>query len=516
MLTLLPSDRADAVNWLSAGFNIYGEYDLAQSTLRRRIFDPRKAPLGEDSPFGRLPAYMAYRPVKTTDFFLASGDDRDSFQGKFAARASVDTSVGAFSGHVEAAYGQQVAESSQYSYANMSFRSLLGNLVLEGLAKSEYLSDDFLAALNALPERAEAGNLPQFSDFFQTYGAYFVSQISVGATLEYYVAVRHTETMKAVQISAKMEAEYNGLFVSGKASAEMSSDQEWKSYRQSKKASIIIKGGGDLERDTLAKVDAKSLDSMSPTTVERYDKWLATVSSNAAVMDFRLTGVWEVCGKKRKAVEDAFREYGHMMRPLLHVETSTVVAAGTGYTPGVFLAGTLIPAEAVLDHGWGGYRMVVIDRRNPSPAGVRLSKLYSVLSGDGSQYGRVFDAMAADLASGGFVDERYFLVLASFGTLNAFPPVPAFIRQMQQAGAGQQLDNWIASAAGGIGTAHITGDVNYILVGIMKSGPGAGIELFRLFPLTPPRVAHVSSLNVYFYALGGGRPYVLGSAELKP
>jgi hypothetical protein len=79
MLTVSTSEKNDAINWMSAGFNIYGAYDLAQSALNRKIFG--KAPEGkEDTPFGKLPVYMAYRPLKTSDFFLASGDGRDSFQ----------------------------------------------------------------------------------------------------------------------------------------------------------------------------------------------------------------------------------------------------------------------------------------------------------------------------------------------------------------------------------------------------------------------------------------------------
>jgi hypothetical protein len=92
--------------------------------------------------------------------------------------------VGAFSGHVEAAYGQQVAESSQYSFANMSFREALGILVIEGLAERQYLTDEFTAALKALPDKADQSNLDRFAEFFQDFGAYFVSKILVGATLE--------------------------------------------------------------------------------------------------------------------------------------------------------------------------------------------------------------------------------------------------------------------------------------------------------------------------------------------
>lgn len=517
MLTVSTSERSNAINWMSAGFNIYGAYDLASSVLPRRVFDPGKAPVGEDTPVGKLPVYMAFRRLGTSHFFKASGDGRDSFQSKFAARAGVDVSVGAFSGHVEAAFGQQVAESSHYSYANMSFVEALGIVVIDGLSQTQYLTDEFTERLKALPDAATESNLDRFAEFFQDFGAYFVRQIHVGATLEYYVAAQQSESMKATQISAKMEAEYNGLFVSGKASAEMKEDKEWKTYREGKKASISIKGGGDVERDVLNHVDTGSLDSMSQATVDNYKRWLGTVAANAAVMDFKLTGIWEVCGGKRKAVEDAFRQYGDMMRPKLHVETRTFVRPNDGYVPSVFLGGVLVPADPVTDTGWGGYRLVVIDRRRPSVSGVLMSRLYSVPSGDASQYRQVFDAMHKDLHDGGFVDNKYFFVLATFGALNSFPPTPKFIAQMQAAGAGRKLARWLESAGGKIGTMAITHDVNYILVGIMNRGPGEGIEglgLFRVSP-PPPRVPHFSSVDVYFYNLGDGQPYVLGAAEVK-
>ena len=61
------------MSWMSAGFNIYGAYDLAAATLNRKIFDPAKAPAGDqDTPFGRLPAYLSYRPISISDFFFAS------------------------------------------------------------------------------------------------------------------------------------------------------------------------------------------------------------------------------------------------------------------------------------------------------------------------------------------------------------------------------------------------------------------------------------------------------------
>ena len=148
----------------------------------------------------------------------------------------------------------------------------------------------------------------------------------------------------------------------------------------------------------------------------------------------------------------------------------------------------------------------------------RLSRLYNLSSSDGSQYRKVFDVMRDDLQGGGFLDNNYFLVLATFGMVNAYPPIPDFVRSLQEAGAGAQLERWIADAAGGAGTSHITDAVNYVLVGIMKSGPSAGIELLSLerIPPYPGWKPHTSALDVYFYGLGTGQPYVLGAFETKP
>lgn len=506
--------KSNIDQWMSAGFNIYGAYDLATSALQRRIFDPSKA-RKVDSDIGPLPEYLSYRPLPDSNFFNASGDGRESFQSRFAARATVDTSIGAFTGHIEATFGQQVAESSQYSFANLSFRDMHGNLVLDRLGDTQFLSQEFVNALAALPDRAEPANLDQFFDFFQRFGAYFVTQITLGGTLEYSVAVQQSTSLRATEIAAKVQAEYNSLFFSGKATAEMSSDQRWQSYRSHKTTNLRVKGGGDVERALLNQVDTHSLDGMTPATVAAYNKWLGTIASHPAVMNFQLTGIWEVCGAKSRTVEDAFRQFGRMMRPLLHIETRTVVPPGDTYTPGVFLGGHLISSEPSHEpyHGFGGYRLVVIDRRHPGPDGVRLSRLYNLSSGDGSQYRQVFETMRGDLQHGGFLDNNYFLVLATFGMYNAYPPVPDFVRLLQEGGAGAQLDRWIADAAAGAGTSHITGAVNYVLVGIMKSGPSAGVELLSLERNFQP---HTSTLDVYFYGLGAGQRYVLGSFESKP
>ena len=42
MLKVSGAEKSHALSWMSAGFHIYGAYDLAASTLNRKIFDPAK------------------------------------------------------------------------------------------------------------------------------------------------------------------------------------------------------------------------------------------------------------------------------------------------------------------------------------------------------------------------------------------------------------------------------------------------------------------------------------------
>ena len=511
-MQLAATERANALSWMSSGFNIYGAYDILQSSLQTKIFDPAKAPgAGGDTPFGKLPAYLEWRPQPVSDFFYASGENRESFASKFAARASVDVSVGAFSGHVEAAFDRSVSESSSYSYANVSYFATLGNLTQVKYDEA-YLSDGFRAALAALPGKVDPSTLDAFSDFFREYGAYFISQVTLGATLEYYVAVSQSSSITIEHISAKAQAEYKALFWSGKASAEMSSDKEWQSYNSHKRSGMRIKGGGLFESGQLSGV---SLGEFSPETKAKYDRWLATAEKEPAVMDFRLKGIWEVCGAKRRIVEDAFREYGKMMRPLLHVETGSYrITPDRLLTPRIYLGGRQIaaPSPSAPYQGWGGYQMLVIDRRRPTLEGVRLNKIYNFAAGDAGAYRALYDSMLKDLLP--LKSSDNFLVLCSYGFLDAFPPTPDMLGQLKESGAGRMLTSWI-NATPGIGTSSIKGAVNYILVGIMHSGPDAGAELYTndKIPASVGGPVRNATLEISFYSLGPGKPYVLGAAE---
>jgi MAC/Perforin domain len=503
MLTTV--EQSEILSWMSVGFNIYGAYDIG-SALNAVIFDPAKAPVKDKvTPVGKLPKYLDYRPQGESKLLVISAESRESYQDQLAARASVEVGYGAFSGHLEASFDSSVAQSANNSYSTISFQNMFGHVVQTDFDEA-YLSDAFLKRLKALPDKTSPETLPAFSDFFKDFGAYFVSRITLGASLDYSVAINKSSRIETQKVTAKAEAEYDGLFVSGKVSAEMSSDKEWQTYRSERRTSLRVRGGADEERAMLNRINPKSLDSFVPATKQNFDEWQATTPLNQAVTGFSLTGIWEACGAKRQLVEQAFREYGKMMRPLLHVSTTQ----SNQKAPAVYLGG--MEAQNKTAPGNLGWRVLAIDRKDPSPRGIRFDKLFSVEHNDFILgYRTMYNDMSRELAR--FRSNEYFLVFSAYGMVDGFIPPPDIQNLMREAGAGEMLDSW-AKSVPTPGTTYIRNKINYTLVGSPGIGPGSGVEISNISPVSEPASKN-STLEMYFYSLGSGRPYVLGSVLRK-
>src|SRR6185436_9666300 len=140
--------------------------------------------------------------------------------------------------------------------------------------------------------------------------------------------------------------EYDGLFVSGSASAEMRDKQKWSSYQENRRTSAVVKGGDRTKAAKIAKPSVDNFESFAATK-KAFDEWVQSISSNPALIDFSLKGIWDVCGSKRSVVESAFREYGRNMRPLVLLQRECVKVYTAKPPPaGVFLNGWSVPASS--------------------------------------------------------------------------------------------------------------------------------------------------------------------------
>jgi hypothetical protein len=248
-------------------------------------------------------------------------------------------------------------------------------------------------------------------------------------------------------------------------------------------------------------------DQPNAESVSVYNQWLDTVDTNPAITDFKLKGIWELCGDKREAVEQAFHQYGRAMRPQMIIRTSSE----PGVVPVITLGGDIRPSEE--PEYPQGYQLVVLDRTNPSPTGVRLNKYYSfdVAPTPPFYYVRaqnMYNQMLSNIQEGNFNNGNYFLVLASFGlSRNATPP-SNFYGFLRAAGGGSQLQSWVDTADPG-STYGIW--AVYAFTGVPNLGPSTGVETFEGNHFSRDEL--LKTLEVLFYRQSGSSRYSLGAGS---
>ena len=470
MLTSENVPYLSEANFVGEGFDILGKYDVVSSAITP-LLDPAKASYTTFNFLGHeyvVPSYILAAEDTQAYYNEFAGETRDSFQNSLAEHAQVQGSYGAFSGQMEQAYSKQFASNSEYSYAYRNFFSRLALLQLIPDSLDQYVTDLFQQRVSQLPKSVTSENVHLFADFFDDFGMYFTSEITLGGSLEYYVAVDRTSQMSTTDISASVKIDYNAVFWSAGVSAAAKSTQNWQNYSSNRSVNIAAKGG---DSTLLAKLTSVDPDQPSAQSVSIYNQWLDSINTNPSITDFKLRGIWELCGDKKAVVEEAFQVYGSSMRPRLVVE----VSSDSGKVPIITLGSDIRPSAG--PQFPQGYQMVVIDRSDPSATGIRLNRYYS-FSLDYPFYQnatRMYDQMLSDLKDGSFDNVRYCVVVASFGFDRDAPPSSSFYGFMRAAGGGQQLQRWVENSDPG---SSYKWPAVYSLTGIPNVGPGTGFEIY--------------------------------------
>lgn len=482
-------------NFVGQGFDIYGAYNIKTSRITL-LFDPEKAGTHEFTFLGKtyaLPAYIDGAENTEATYLEATVNTRDEFQNSISAHAKVHGSYGAFSGQMEAAYGHQFTSNNEYTYSYRNYYSRLATLFIK--IDTKYLTDYFAQRIAELPTTVNENNLIEFEEFFDDFGAYFTSEVNLGGSLDYYVAISKQSSLGSTDISAMVKAEYRGLFASGGISSDIKNSTSWQKYSTNREVKIAATGGDPALLTTLAGLNPND---PSPASVAAFNEWAKSMELYPAVSDFQLKGIWELCGSKRTVVEEAFRRYGTKMRPRLNIEASTdfvpLIALGSQIKP---------PIEPV---GQVGYQMVVLDRTNLTPQGVVLNKYYMVRNGayTYSDFSAMYGQMGADIRQGNYDNPNYVLVLASFGMPWNAPPTSSFYGLLRTAGGGSKLMKWMEGTDPG---SFNGANVVYILVGIFGLGPNTGVEILADSWRTPIS----QELQVFFYGQRGTPLYTIGA-----
>jgi hypothetical protein len=478
------------------GIDVFGEYRLPESILANLI-DVETAPtytfnfLGTDY---SVPSYVQAIEATSSEVIEDSVETRDSYQNSIAATADAAANIGAFSGQMSVSYSNEYASSSDYYYAYRNFYLGLATLVINLDEATQYRSQTFIDAIEALPETVDVDDLTPFEDFFDTYGYYFSSVVNLGGSLEYSVAVNTSSEQSTTDIAAHMKVEYKALFDSGSVSADYSSSSGWQSYQQNRYVKINMLGGDPV---AISQVVALAETDPSSESVAAYDTWVNSVTTAPAATSFKVSGIWNLAPERASVLQEAFDLISAGLRPQMQIE-----AHAGSEKPTILLGVPIIPTDAA-EYG-AGFQVVILDRTNPTVSGVMFTKYYSCeLSSEYEPYGAIWQEMVDELTDAGYLDTKYFFILATFNWSRNAPPLqqpPEYTAYsfLRSCGGSDDLVSWVDNSDAGSNVRLWPGV--YALSGLAAMN-AEGVESFQ--------DTETIRQTVYFYKEQGSTYYTL-------
>lgn len=230
---------------------------------------------------------------------------REDYNSHFATQASIDGSYMGFSASADASFNKDVNDTTSSSFCSLSARIFSYGLVLSNrdqAALSNNITSD--PDYKNLPSSYDSQNPMPFFNFFNKFGTHFIGQIEMGGVLYYSVAVNSDSSFTGTDSSAKITAEYKGVFadVSAQASVDFKeADEKWFNSTQRK---IYIQGGGD---DILGGISP----SYGINNNDLFSNWLTTIDNGqTSILGFIPVSIDNIfSGDQADAVREAYADY---------------------------------------------------------------------------------------------------------------------------------------------------------------------------------------------------------------
>ena len=501
-----PTQIFDQATYIGQSVDIFKQYQLPDALLGSMPIELNGVPtrpfvfLGHEV---QLPVFV--NGIQATEEFARSDcvESREEFQNSIAAQAEVHAGIGAFSGQMSVSYGKEFSSTSQYFFAYQMVSVRLGILQIELGDVASYLSSSYLADLRALPDWPDPKDLEPFVNFFNQWGLYYVKQLSLGGSLDYYVAVNKSSSLSTTSISESMKVEYKALFASGGASESITSKESWKTYSSNRSVSIRARGGDYTYLSALINADPEK--ASDGKAVDAYNQWNKSVASEPIVCDFKVGHIWELTTEKREVLKEAFDLMQHGMRPRLVIETNST----NNTLPTITLGKPLVPIDPP---EWPqGYQVVVLDRENPTATGVKWNRYYSTWFEEGNYapIAAMYNQIQWDLEALGLDNTRHVLVMVSFGMSFAAAPQSRDIYPLlRSAGGGPWLQYW-SNHCDPASSIFYWG-ASYVLAGVFGFGPNTGVEAF-VGSWEHPTWYNPIVQEVFFYRESGTSYHTLSS-----
>jgi hypothetical protein len=241
-----------------------------------------------------------------------------------------------------------------------------------------------------------------------------------------------------------------------------------------------------------------------------------SIKTDPAIVDFGLTGIWELCGAQSKLVQEAWDAYGAQMRPKLVIATSTSWEPPKNpVVPAITLGRIIAPTTPPQNNS--GYQIIVLNGLTDitKREAVLLNRYYTLNAdhwADNNAYKVMYDEAAQDLEAGGLTADGNILIVAGFNINWDCVPTSRFTTILRNAGGGAQLTNWLSNRD--VGSAYGP-SANVILVGIFGEGIGSDVELIHDNDDVGRHGSIPVQIQALFYRKTDGNGYSLGVGDVS-
>ena len=482
-----PNDEAAAIPNLIPGaemlgysFNIFHTYSF-DSAMRPLLKLGAASPwTGSDGKVFNVPENVSAPGGSSSSAQFHAFDTASEFNTYFQSSASVSGSIGAFSASFSTSYSAEQRDASSYSWAlvEADFHAWTLNLQNRVLIDAIGTDPDWLSVPDVFDPR-DPQNVLAFFRFFQRFGTHFISQVTAGGTLYYYLSISRSSHYSSHDTQQSAMAEYQGLISSSKVEATKrwgDTAQNWTQNRQARAYAVPA---------TTAVLDWVNPPKDTYDEGGQFAAWKQEVTQHPSRTKFALTPIWDLfSGAKWSALQLAFQSYAN---------TRISVSASRYQDDTIMINGMPMFSTGPAGQGIGAWQIVLLDSKSLKPV---LNRTYSFHTGP-RWPDDTYEVMISDLKPYAGNDGYMLVAATSRGDMGESPNTE-FYQVLRSFGAGNALDRWYNNGMHACGLN--TGSAAYALVG--RGGAATACENY-VTTAPDPNVPAVANVNAFLLPLGG-------------
>ncbi|MBB6497796.1 MAC/perforin domain-containing protein [Methanococcus maripaludis] len=288
-------DELPGLDALGTGYDIFGEYANPKS-VKSKIFNlgPQKEIVVEGKTF-LIPEVVRYTEVMQGVFDSRFGKTLKEYSEKLKVSTGLKGNYGFFQGSITASFDKSTLQRSEYEYSTVNDDVKKWVIALPSktdLKVKSMLDSTFSRDLNGKMD-------PE--TLFDTYGAYYLHEVIVGARCSYNSSVNKKTLDQSVNVEVAAEMSYKKFVNSISVDEKTQYESQIKEFDSNSSTGTEVLGG---------KPEYGHYINQSGN----YDKWIESIIDYPVFSGFTensLVPIWELCTNdtRKTELENAFPAY---------------------------------------------------------------------------------------------------------------------------------------------------------------------------------------------------------------